>query len=303
MKVLIADDDPVSLKILETKISQWGYEVVAAHDGEEAWRVLRGPSAPQLAVLDWMMPGRDGVQIVREIRDGAREPYVYVVLLTSRNHRDDLVEAMDAGSDDYVTKPFDPHELRVRLRAGRRIIELHEQLIAAREELRAQATHDSLTGVWNRAFILDALQRECERADRQRCPFSVVLADLDFFKLVNDRFGHLVGDRVLTEVAHRITSRVRPYDLVGRYGGEEFLIILPGCDEPEACSMADRLVHDAATPIQTGEAPSTVVVTTSLGVTTVRPGDTRTPEDVIRTADEALYAAKERGRARAVFAA
>jgi len=299
VKVLVADDDPISLKILESKVGQWGYEVVAARDGEEAWRILRSPASPRLAVLDWMMPGRDGVQIVRDIRNDQHEPYVYVVLLTSRNRRDDLVEAMDAGSDDYVTKPFDPHELRVRLRAGRRIVELQEQLVSAREELRAQATHDSLTGVWNRAFILAALEREHERSIRERRPFSVVLADLDFFKLVNDQYGHLVGDAVLAEVAQRIASRVRHYDLVGRYGGEEFLLILPGCDTSEARGMAERLVSDAQSTISAGEV--SVRVTLSLGVTTFRPEEMRTCEDLIRAADEALYAAKDQGRDRAVF--
>lgn len=300
MKVLVADDDPISLKILESKVGQWGYEVVAARDGEEAWRILRSPASPRLAVLDWMMPGRDGVQIVRDIRNDPGEPYVYVLLLTSKNLRGDLVEAMDAGSDDYLTKPFDPHELRVRLRAGRRIVELQEQLVSAREELRAQATHDSLTGVWNRAFILAALERERERAAREQRPFSVVLADLDFFKSVNDQHGHLVGDAVLAEVAHRIASRVRHYDLVGRYGGEEFLLILPGCDANEAIGMAERLVSDARSTIRAGEA--SVVVTLSLGVTTFRPGETRACEDIIRAADDALYSAKNLGRNQAAFA-
>jgi diguanylate cyclase (GGDEF)-like protein len=299
--VLVADDDPISLHLLQAKLVQWDFEVVPAEDGDQAWALLTGEKPPKLAVLDWMMPGRDGLQIVKALRASSAEPYVYVVLLTARAQRADLVEAMEAGADDYVAKPFDPQELRVRLRAGRRIVELHDQLLMAREELRAQATHDSLTGTWNRASILEALSRELERAAREQKPFSVAMADVDHFKAVNDTLGHQVGDAVLAEVARRMCARVRHYDLVGRYGGEEFLVIMPGCDDAEAQRMAERLRAGAGIGIVLGEQPA-ISVTLSLGVATFRPGSRMTPEQLIREADKALYAAKGQGRNRAVFA-
>ncbi|MBI5536424.1 MAG: diguanylate cyclase [Deltaproteobacteria bacterium] len=301
MKVLVADDDAVSLHILEHKLVQWGYEVVTAREGNEAWETLQQPEPPRLAVLDWVMPGRDGLQIIRGLRSPTREPYTYLLLLTARAQHDDLIEAMEAGADDFLAKPFDPQELRVRLRAGRRIVELQEQLVAAREELRAQATHDSLTGLWNRASILEALERELERGQRERRPFSVAMADIDYFKAVNDRLGHQVGDVVLAEVARRMCARVRPYDVVGRYGGEEFLVILPGCDSREAQRMVERLRAEVGMGIVVSDrAP--VSVTISLGVSTFKPGSRLTCEQLLRAADEALYAAKDLGRNRAVAA-
>jgi two-component system, cell cycle response regulator len=301
VRVLVADDDPISLRILETKLAQWDYDVTAVQDGDAAWEVLQQGQPPRLAVLDWMMPGRDGLQIVRGLRDSAREPYVYVLLLTARAQRQDLVEAMEAGADDYVAKPFDPQELRLRLRAGRRIVGLQEELMIASDELRSQATHDSLTGTWNRAAILDALGRELVRSQRERVPFSIAMADIDYFKAVNDRLGHQVGDVVLSEVARRMGTRLRQYDLVGRYGGEEFLIILPGCDASEAAGMVERLRAEAGVEIVAGEHQA-VSVTISLGVSTFHPGSDTTCEQLIREADLALYAAKNQGRNRAVLA-
>ncbi len=145
MRILIADDSLLSRRLLEETLRSWGYDVIVAADGEEAWRILSGEHSPSLAVLDWMMPGRTGPELCRLVRQRAAEPYTYILLLTSRNEKDDVVEGMDSGADDYITKPFDKHELKVRLRAGTRIVDLQEQLVAAREALRIQATRDYLT--------------------------------------------------------------------------------------------------------------------------------------------------------------
>ncbi len=203
MRVLAAEDNPVFQSMLRSMLTKWGYDPLIARDGAEAWCALDGEGAPRLAILDWMMPGMDGVEICRRVRATGREPYIYILLLTARTESQDLVEGMEAGADDYLTKPFAAHELRVRLRAGRRILDLQSELVAAREALRIQATHDNLTGIANRGAILDSLRTELSRASRDRKPIAVLMADVDRFKQINDTRGHQAGDEVLREVAHR----------------------------------------------------------------------------------------------------
>jgi PleD family two-component response regulator len=229
--------------LLDATLRKWGYEVVVACDGVEAWKVLSEDDAPRLAILDWVMPGMTGPEVCRNVRELARdkENYTYILLLTSKSLKEDLIEGLEAGADDYITKPFDQHELKVRLRAGTRIIDLQRELIEAREELRDQATRDFLTRIWNRSSVLDTLHRELDRGKRDNKPVGVVLADLDHFKLVNDTYGHFAGDAVLREFARRMQISMRSYDTIGRYGGEEFLIILPGCDQPCTSGQAERL--------------------------------------------------------------
>jgi diguanylate cyclase (GGDEF)-like protein len=295
VRILIAEDDPVSRRLLEATLKKWGYEVVVCPDGTTAWQVLQQPDAPSLAILDWMMPGMDGVQVCREVRKRASEPYIYLLLLTAKNQKSDIIAGLEAGADDYIIKPFDASELRMRLRAGRRILDLQAELIFAREELREQATRDSLTRLWNRAAILDILQRELERAKRNDTVVSIILADLDHFKRINDTYGHLAGDAVLREAARRMQAAVRPYDGIGRYGGEEFLLVLPNCDASGAVTLGERLrlaVGSEAMVLAEGVIP----VTLSLGVAT-----SEGMEDVqtfIAAADAALYRAKEGGRNR-----
>ncbi len=302
MKVLIADDSLVMRRLLQVTLESWGYEVWAAADGAEAWDLLQREDAPQIAVLDWIMPVFTGLEICRLVRRKPRDSYVYLLLLTSKSQREDIVEGMGAGADDYVVKPFDKHELEVRLRAGRRIVELQNALLEIQEALRVQATRDVLTGCWNRRAILDILHRELHRARREQRHLAVVLADLDHFKQVNDQWGHAAGDAVLMESARRLENIVRPYDAVGRYGGEEFLAVLPGCDELGALSLASRLAEGLrANPVQFDGIP--VTVTGSFGVASIPPTSAAELDDLLRTADEALYEAKRLGRDRAVFGA
>jgi diguanylate cyclase (GGDEF)-like protein len=295
--VLVAEDHPVSQTILRSMLTKWGYPVRIARDGVEAWDMLQGPDAPRLAILDWMMPGIDGVEICRRLRTTPCEPYVYVLLLTARAKSEDLVEGMDAGADDYLTKPFDAHELRVRLRAGSRIIALQEQLMRAREELRVQATHDSLTGLLNRAAILEILQSECARANREGQPVALLLIDVDHFKQINDVHGHLAGDAVLREVAARMKSAVRRYDAVGRYGGEEFLIVLPGCGIPSAGAQAER-IREAMALTAFDAVSQPVTVTCSIGVSGRALPQLQDGGSLVREADCAMYVAKAHGRNR-----
>ena len=241
MKILIADDSIVSRHLLEVTLTRWGYEVVSASDGDQALEILQRDDPPTVAILDWMMPGMTGLDVCRSVRKRAREPYTYILLLTSKGLREDLIEGMESGADDYISKPFDQNELNVRLRAGTRLVELQGELVATREALREQATKDSLTCVWNRSSILDILDRELARSAREGGPVGVVLLDLDHFKSINDNHGHLAGDAVLQEAAWRMRDSIRPYDAIGRYGGEEFLILLPGCDEESTFGQAERL--------------------------------------------------------------
>ncbi len=302
MKVLVADDSIVSRHLLGATLTKWGYEVVLAGDGIQAWEILQRPDAPALAVIDWMMPGLTGLELCRKIRELAREPYIYILLLTSKNLKEDLIQGMDAGADDYIVKPFDQHELNVRLRAGMRLVELQAELLSAREALREQATKDSLTKIWNRSSILENLKSELARSEREARPVGVILVDLDHFKGINDTFGHFGGDVVLQEAAERMRHSIRNYDVIGRYGGEEFLILLPGCDEKSTFAQAERLrAYLAEAEIQL---PSTgVTLTASFGCTSALPGRHPSAEMLIRRADEALYLAKRLGRNRVEFLA
>jgi diguanylate cyclase (GGDEF)-like protein len=302
LRILAAEDNPVFQSMLKTMLQRWGYEVVIARDGREAWNILESVDSPRLVLLDWMMPGMDGVEICRRVRAAGREPYIYIVLLTARTESQDLVEGMEAGADDYLTKPFHAHELRVRLRAGRRILELQEQLLQAREALREQATHDSLTGLLNRATIFETLRDELARGMRERHPVAALLVDLDRFKQINDTYGHLAGDAVLREAGRRMKGVIRCYDSAGRYGGEEFLIVMPGSNGASAWAQAER-VRNAVGGEPYSAGGHRMTVTCSVGVScrpAARPQDA---DALVREADFALYGAKGRGRNRVEAAA
>lgn len=295
MKILIAEDEPISRHLVERFLVQWGYEAVVAKDGDEAWWILQQEGAPKLAILDWMMPGMSGVQICREIRKRTEDPYIYLILLTAKTQKPDLIEGLEAGADDYLTKPFDADELRVRLRAGRRILDLQDHLIAAREAARFPATRDFLTGLWNREAILGILRRELVRDVRERLPAAIILVNLDHFKFLNTTHGPVAGDTVLREAARRLHSAARICDSIGRYGGKEFLVVLPGCDVSEALDQAERLracLSGEPVDILGGAIP----VTASLGVVTT--DGAKDANCLLRVADTAVHRAKLGGRNR-----
>lgn len=298
MKVLIAEDEPVSRRLMQAALTRWGYEPMTANDGVAALTILQGPNPPKLVVFDWMMPGLEGVELCRALRAKPNMPYTYILMVTSKRTQENVVTGLSAGADDYITKPFDPEELRVRLRTGKRIVCLQDQLIAAREALLEAATHDSLTGLWNRSAILKTLGSELSRAERDHSSVGVVIVDLDDFKKINDTHGHLVGDQVLRAVARAMRASVRPYDSVGRIGGEEFLVVLPGCNAINAASHAERL-RSAISDLIMQTAAGALSVTASLGASVGR--NSLHAWGLMRAADQALYAAKRGGRNRVEF--
>jgi two-component system cell cycle response regulator len=293
MKILVADDDPINRRLLKAFLVKGDYEVILAHDGEEAWSILRQVDSPKLAILDWSMPGMDGTQICRELRKQKDKPYVYVLLLTSMSLETEVIVGLDAGADDYLTKPFKGEELKARLRTGRRILALQEQLLSANDTLQFQLAHDALTGVQSRLAIMETLRVELVRSQREKTTVAVLMSDLDHFKHINDTYGHLAGDEVLREAAKRMRASMRPYDAVGRYGGEEFFVVIPGCDVSSAISRAEELRQAIAKdPVETPE--GMIQVTMSVGVAVgAKPTEL---EGLLRLADAALYEAKNNGR-------
>jgi diguanylate cyclase (GGDEF)-like protein len=295
MRILIADDDALSRRILEATLLRLGHEVLAVVDGREAEASLRLADAPPMAILDWMMPGADGLTVCRTVR--AREgAYVYLILLTARDRREDMLAALDAGADDFLSKPFHAAELHAKIRSGARVLELQASLLRAQEALRIEATSDPLTGLWNRRMILDQLGRELKRAAHERRPLALMMADIDHFKRINDAHGHPVGDTVLSGAAHRMRAALREYDFIGRYGGEEFMFVLPGCNANAARQVAERVrARIAADPFSAGDVALSVTVSLGVALTETCRLDR---DQLVAAADQALYGAKALGRDR-----
>jgi diguanylate cyclase (GGDEF)-like protein len=293
---LVADDDAVSRRLMEKILTQSGYEVVTVADGRGALDALTHKDGPRMALLDWMMPGIDGPEVCREIRARQEGSYVYLTLLTSRQDRTDVIQGLEAGADDYLVKPCNPEELKARLRTGLRILILEDKLVEAREEMRMRATHDALTGLLNRGAVLNFMKAEMTRCRRERIPLSILLCDVDHFKQVNDVHGHLVGDQVLRELAGRLKQAIQPFEGVGRYGGEEFVMVLSGCGSEQLPHRAtDILDAIRSQPIETSAGP--LRITASAGAFTMDSlewsGDVEFP---LGRADSALYRAKMNGR-------
>jgi len=301
VKILIADDDPVSLRLMERTLQRYGYEVITAKNGLQAAQVLLSPGGPRLALIDWMMPELDGPGLCREVRDRHDDAYVYILLLTSKQSSEDVVSGLEAGADDYLTKPCHPAELKARLHTGRRVLQLEDKLVEAREEMRFKATHDGLTSLWNRSGILALLRGELSRSSRERTPVSLLLCDIDHFKQINDVHGHPVGDEVLQQVSTRLEDMMRLQDYVGRYGGEEFLIVLGGCSETNLRKRVEQLQERMNSfPFTTQEGP--ISVSLSIGATTIENWNKSIPiEPYLKETDEALYRAKAAGRNRVIY--
>lgn len=294
-RILIADDDVEFRDALEQFLRSWGYDVLCVKHGLEAWQVLLSEAPPRLMILDWMMPGMDGLEVCRRLRSQPDAPYSYIIMLTVLDELEMLAEGFRAGADDYLTKPVLPQELKARLMAGRRVLEKQEKTRRDLDHLQLQALQDPLTGLWNRSGIMRILQRELARVTRLPESLSVLMLDLDNFKLINDTYGHPAGDSVLRMVSKKISSSLRAYDALGRIGGDEFLVVLPDCDGDAARSLGERVrsrLAETNFQIQEDEIPITI----SVGSASIYGGLGIDADDLIWEADAALLTAKQGGR-------
>lgn len=300
MKVLLAEDDTLASKELRSNLIEWGYEVTTTDNGLEAWNALTKESLEhtepdsiptRIAVLDWEMPKMSGVELCRKIRNELLprwKHYIYIILLTGRDHQDDIIAGLDAGADDYITKPYDSVELKVRLRNGNRIIELEDRRIAS-------AVTDHMTQLWNRTKIREFLNEEVDRSNRNGSSLGVLWADIDRFKQINDTYGHIVGDQVITELAKRLANSMRRYDKIGRFGGDEFLAVFPTCRQDNIEVIGNRLCR-AANSSDVKTDAGHLNVTISVGGTSSEFYPQLSPDELIEASDRALYLAKNAGR-------
>ena len=306
MRILIAEDDAVSRTILLRSIEKLGHECLAAEDGGKAWDLYKETPGVDVVISDWMMPGVDGLELCRMVRGEERDEYTYFIFLTALGDREHLLMGLEAGADDYLSKPLDRDELQVRLISASRVTALHRRLAfqnleleRLNRELFEQSREDPLTRLGNRLRLREELETLRGRVERYGHSYSAVLCDVDFFKLYNDHYGHLAGDEVLQKVAETIADQRRSGDTSYRYGGEEFLIILPEQGLEEAASIADRLrlaVEDLRIPHEAKDPPG--VVTISAGVAALSAEKLKSPDDLLKEADTALYKAKQTGRNR-----
>lgn len=298
-RVLIVDDDPLQRRLLQASLVRYGYEVIEAVDGATAWELLKRDPV-SLVITDWMMPTMNGLELIHNIREAKNFPgYVYIILVTAKDSKEDVVTGLDAGADDYLTKPFDPEEMRARVRIGERILTLEAQLRESLDQLHIMATFDSLTGLLNRRAVYERAQSELDRAQREGRMLSLVMLDIDHFKQVNDTHGHLIGDQALRLVAGTITRSKRSYDWAGRWGGEEFLLVLPETSLAEAELIAERMrqgVAELRFPLSDG---TFLELHVSMGVSSMDGNDPMlTLGMLLQSADDALYRAKDDGRNR-----
>lgn len=297
MRIVIADDETIARRLLRAVLTAAGHEVLEATDGEAAWTLLQQEDV-SLLITDWQMPHLDGPGLIRRIRAAEQPRYIYSILLSARDSKRDMIAGLNDGADDYLTKPVHPDELRARVAIGVRILNLELNLREARDGFAYQASHDPLTGLLNRLAITNHVRAEIARASRGSYPLSLVLLDLDHFKQVNDSYGHLVGDAALKHIAQILTTTVRPYDWVGRWGGEEFLIVLASTRLDEALMIAERLRHQVeANPLPLADG-AMLPLTTSVGVACAELPEVCIidPVNLFQQADAALYAAKRLGR-------
>lgn len=308
MRILIAEDDMVSSRVLETTLAKWGHEAVVAHDGVEALAVLQSSGAPSLAILDWMMPGMDGVEVCRKVRQLPGTTPTYVILLTAKGNKEDVVAGLEAGADDYLTKPFERSELRARIEVGARFVSLQKKLAARVEELnqalielkqaetevRNLSMTDDLTGLYNRRGFLLLSEQQQKIARRTKNPFLLIYADMDGLKQINDTYGHHEGSQALQQIAQILKNSFRESDIVARLGGDEFTIF-----------VADTIACDIEIPLKRLEENlrqynaqefHAYSLSLSIGATCINPDDYSSIEELLVKADQAMYENKKQKR-------
>jgi diguanylate cyclase (GGDEF)-like protein len=294
MKILIVEDELIFRRMVKKYLLEAGYDVVEAEDGQSAWGLFQREPF-HLVITDWMMPGLNGTELIQKIRTSGGKNYTYIIMLTAMDDKDNVVVGLESGADEYLTKPFNSRELVARVASGIRILKLEEQLMQAHQQMEILAMHDGLTGLLNRRAIQEYAEAEFGLAERKKRALSVILLDIDHFKKVNDQFGHKEGDHALQLAAKILKDGLRSYDRVGRWGGEEFILILPDTQLKDAALVAERLrirMAEMSIPLENGESFSIHI---SLGVS-CNIGWTSSLTELIDAADQALYKAKETGR-------
>jgi two-component system cell cycle response regulator len=297
MKVLIAEDDMTSRIILDSILKKWGFTPVLTCNGKEAWEVMQSKDAPRLAVLDWQMPEMNGIEVCQKIREIDTSEPPYLILLTSKDEKKDIVKGLEAGANDFISKPYDNKELQARINVGQRMVKLQSELGEAYRALEHEAMHDPLTNIFNRRAIMDLLEKEIARAKREKTGLCVGVCDLDYFKKVNDTYGHKIGDDVLIAFTRFVTDKLRINDHVGRIGGEEFLIVVSGSKDLQKDALFERIceyVRNSEISTEKGN----VSITVSIGVSQYT--GVENSSILLATADTALYHAKKIGRDRVV---
>jgi two-component system, cell cycle response regulator len=298
--ILVAEDDPVARKILEKTLIKEGHEVVSVENGRKAFDLFKQRFFP-IILTDWMMPEMDGIELCRAVRNHQASGYVFVIILTSKDSKDDIVTGLNSGADDYVNKPFNPPELKARIKTCMRILGLERSLKEANENIRILSITDPLTKSYNRGYITECLPKEINRAIRYERALSLVLCDIDYFKKVNDTYGHQAGDQVLTEVVRSIKNSIRQeLDWIARYGGEEFLIVLPETGPEGAYILAERLRNNISKHKFIFQKKA-IHITCSFGISgfdSATSDEDISSESLINIADKYLYQCKLEGRNR-----
>ncbi len=304
-KILIADDASTMRSLLSIGLTRIGYDVEVAANGDQAWSLLQRPDAPEIAILDWMMPEMTGVEVCQKLRQRQEReggPYVYVILLTGMDAAADLEAGLNAGADDFLTKPFKPAELAARLRNGERILKLQRRLRAAQLEIRATQERDGLTRLPNRRAIRARLDQEIERARQAEKSLGAILLDIDDLKRINDTSGEIDGDMVLQQVARRLSESMRPDDCVGRFHAGQFLIVVPGCNMYEAVKLAEQIRKSlCGTPIDA--LSGALAVSASFGVSAGLVEAGQVSQTWLAAAQRALQRAQAAGGNRVYLAA
>ncbi len=298
--ILLVEDNPISRKMLEKILVKEGFKVTLAENGKEALALFRKCFFP-IVLTDWLMPEMEGPELCKALRNEKPNGYVYIVLLTAKDSKDDIISGLESGADDYLIKPADRAELIARLKNGLRILDLEKSLKEANEEIRTLSITDPLTGIYNRGYLDERLPQEIKRSIRYKRSLSLILCDIDHFKAVNDNFGHVAGDTILKGFVDCITASIRDQiDWSARYGGEEFLIVLPETDFLGARHLAERL-RGAVSDMRYTVGDKEVRITSSFGVSGFSPDmllKNLSVDGMLNHVDKYLYKAKDGGRNR-----
>ncbi|CAA0100154.1 diguanylate cyclase [Zhongshania aliphaticivorans] len=293
MDVLIVDDDAITRFALSAALEEWGFVSVLAENADQALKTLATETTPHLLIIDWSMPGMSGPDLCKTIRKREDGQFFYILMLTGKEGNEAIIEAMEAGADDFLSKPFDHRVLKVRIAAGSRIVRLEQTL-------NQLASRDALTQCWNRRMIDELFANSIAESTRKRSKFSLMVLDIDHFKRVNDTFGHSAGDAALKHVVNILNTNLREYDQVGRYGGEEFVILLPATDRNEAWGVAERIRSAIQFQPTILNDDLKIDVTASIGIAEFDRSRDANQSAFFERADKALYTAKQTGRNRII---